>query len=1109
MPPLLSEPSVGVLGPVTVAGPDGTARAPRGERAAALLVALALAGGRAVPVTSLVDDLWTDGVPSDPRAALQSLVSRLRATAGGTVVVARPGGYALEVPSDLTFAERALADARTALAHGDAPAAADAADRALGCWRGEPGDGLGPAFDDLRRALRATSAPLRDDLLAVRRQAAAALGDHDTVLAFAGPAFDADPTDEVAARDLLTALDALGRADDAGRVFTRLRHALVTELGTDPSPDLEALARSARDAPTTVAVAEAPTRHGSHGLRAAAQPLVGRDADVAALLDALDQHRLVSILGPGGLGKTRLAQEVAHRVLERTPASVPLQVAVAELAGVRTDDDVVLALADALGVSASPTARLSDRLLAGGVRDQLLERLRSAPTLLVVDNCEHVVAGAAAWTADLLAASPTLRVLTTSRAPLQLAGEQAYAPAPLAADGAGAELFRRRATAARPGVRLPADVVVRLVERLDGLPLAIELAAARVRTLGVEEIEVHLDERFALLRGGDRTAPDRHRTLEAVIDWSWNLLEPAQQELWRRVAVLPDGFTAQAAAVLGRFDPDSRPLDVLDDLDALVTQSIVAAVDAPGGTRYRMLETVRELGLARLEAAGEEDRVRDALWAWAVGVADRCSSALLGPGQVEALEEIVREHENLLFALRAAAVPDDRPHRTGRSAVRRADAVVRLFVAITAAWAMRGSDERVTRLAPAVAEAATWWDVPREDRDRTALALAFASLSRLEERGPATARLLARLLRLVRDDARDPAGPAIGHRTGVFAGMFLALGTSGAVPTDAALETMAALRQSEDPLLAFFAHMAMAQEAENDGRLEEAVELAKVAYDAALPVGDTGTRAFAAMLAASGLSELGDSGAAVEWSARARSGVQQLGADVVGRMLDWIDLAAALDAGDLAAAERLCDRLEAADDTARGPGVGVEQRAVAEAGRAEIAFARGDVDTAIAAYQHAREHLADETGPAAPWAVMLGAASAVRLVQAGRGEHAHEVALDTARRTVAFLDLWVARSVDRPVLGTACVGAGAALALGPEDPPADDVARGLELLCLGDALGGRQDFLSLRRAPLLAAAAERYGDAALAETRERVERAGRAGHQDRALDLLRGYALRM
>jgi predicted ATPase/DNA-binding SARP family transcriptional activator len=1072
-----TEPGVGVLGPVVIAGPDGAVRAPRGERTAALLVALALARGRAVPVASLVEELWPDDVPADPRAALQSLVSRLRATAGGPVVTARTGGYALQITTDLGRATAARDAAREALARGAYAQGAKVARDALDLWRGTPGAGLAPAYDALARSLADDAARLEADLVGMRRQAAVALADHETVAALAAPAFDADATDEVAARDLLTALTALGRTDEAARVYTRLRHALVAELGTDPSPEIEALVRATAPAPETTPMA--PSRGPVRGLRRTDQPLLGRDADVAAVLDSVDRHRLVTIIGPGGLGKTRLALEVASRALDRNPR---LQVVVAELAGVRTDDDVLLALADAFGISVLTSARLQDRLLAGDVRDQLLDRVRSAATLLVLDNCEHVVVGAAEMMAELLPAAPDLRVLTTSRAPLQLPVEQVYAPAVLDAAGAGSELFRYRATAARPQVRLPDDVVVRLVERLDGLPLAIALAAARVRTLSVEEIEAHLDERFALLRGGDRSAPERHRTLEAVIAWSWNLLEPAQQALWRRMSLLPDGFSAQAAAIIGLLDPGASALDVLDDLDMLVAQSIVVTSDVPGGTRYRMLETVREFGLTRLDEADEAAAVHDALWSWACDVAIRRAGELLGPAQVEAMGEIAREHENLLFALRSAARPAD-VLRRGASAVVRPDVVVRLFVALVGQWALQGAEERAAQLAGAVADAMLWWSVPRELREQAVLAAIIGALSRgMGGAAFGALRLAARMRRVLRDDDQDTRGAVVGRRTRLVAEVFQ---TTIVRPTGAALAMAGAMRDDDDPLLATMACLALSQEAENAGRLEEAITLATEAHASALRIGDVATRSFTAMAAAMACSEISDSRRALEWSALARVGMQELGTRDVGRMLGWIDLAAALDLGDLDAAERLCNALDAVDAERGDPSGGVEQAAASGAARAEVAWARGERSRALEVYRATRVRIEHAEGSGAPWAILVAAAAAVRFTEAGEGDEALDCVRDAVRRAQAFMTVWAARGVDRPVLGTMCVGAGAVLGLG-SGSAAPDIARGVELVFLGGAIGARQDLTALRRGPILDALRERHGDALLADTEARV-----------------------
>ncbi|WP_340697494.1 ATP-binding protein, partial [Cellulosimicrobium funkei] len=650
---------------------------------------------------------------------------------------------------------------------------------ALASWTDEePGTGVpGP----VAQALRTEAARLRAGLTAALRSAAAAAGDHVTVTALASAALDEDATDEDAGRDLMTSLAASGREGEALAAYARLRHALVRELGTDPAPDLQQLAAdllgrssSAPDAPPDARSDASPdavpgpraSRGGPgdgggprpggeppvepvgrttsvRGLRAAPDALVGRDEDVDAVRDALARARLVTVLGPGGLGKTRLAQEVARRTA--ATGSVDL-VVVVELAGVRSDADVVVALADGLGISPpARTGRLADRLAAPELREQVLDRVRGRAALLVLDNCEHVLDGSARWAADLLGAAPGLVVLTTSRSPLRLAAELVYPLEPLGAaggDGPAVRLFVERAHAVRPGASLPPAVVARLCDRLDGLPLAIELAAARVRTLSVEEVERHLDERFALLRSGDRTAPDRHRTLEAVIEWSWNLLGPAEQDLLCRVAVFPDGFSAEAAQAVsdaGSRAPSRAPAwAVLDALDGLVAQSLLRVTEDDGVVRYRMLETVREFGALRLEATGTTGPAREAVQRWAARLATRCADALVGGDQAAAATDLRREQENLVFALREA-VQDERP-----------DVVVRVFTALTGSWLLLGVEDQATGLVEVVLDSVVGWDVPPGDVQPAALALAAVAGASAFARPELTARALGRLRRLLR-----------------------------------------------------------------------------------------------------------------------------------------------------------------------------------------------------------------------------------------------------------------------------------------------------------------------------------------------------------------------
>ncbi|OZB83128.1 MAG: hypothetical protein B7X41_15645, partial [Microbacterium sp. 14-71-5] len=354
--------------------------------------------------------------------------------------------------------------------------------------------------------------------------------------------------DEAAHAALMTALAEDGRAPEALGVFARLRRTLAESLGSSPSPALvelnARLLRGQDDGPRV-----------RIGVLAAPNELIGRDDALLAARSLLRAARLVTIMGAGGLGKTRLAQALAAE------SSAPA-VVVVPLAGVRADAGVPLAIAAALGISETvPGGRLSEQRPRPELGARIVAALSDRTTLLVLDNCEQVIEGVARWTADLLAAVPSLRILTTSRTPLAIAAERVLPLEPLEIEATqeapAVRLFVERAHAARPGATLDLEVVARLCARLDGLPLAIELAAARVRTMTPEQIEKRLENRFALLTSGDRAAPERHRTLEAVIEWSWDLLSPDARQALALLSVLPGGFSAEAAdAVLSAASDD-------------------------------------------------------------------------------------------------------------------------------------------------------------------------------------------------------------------------------------------------------------------------------------------------------------------------------------------------------------------------------------------------------------------------------------------------------------------------------------------------------------------------------------------------------------------------
>ncbi|TLF75438.1 transcriptional regulator [Nocardia cyriacigeorgica] len=356
---------------------------------------------------------------------------------------------------------------------------------------------------------------------------------------------------------------------------------------------------------------ESAQRPSAIGVRAAPNALLGRADDLIALEELLRNSRVTTVLGPGGTGKTRVANELGARLARHEP------VVLVELASVRADGsaaeargEVEAAIGAVLGLGDFARDPL---LIRTGIKVELRQRLRDAlserPMLLILDNCEHLIDAVAEVVADLVGSCDQLTVLTTSRAPLAITAETVYPLAPLAIDAAGSpatELFVARAKAVRPNARLNPEVVARLCHRLDGLPLAIELAAARVRTMSVEEIDTRLEHRFALLRSGDRSSPERHRTLHAVIAWSWNLLDEPQQIALRRLCRFPAGFTLDAAEFVAG---GPEVADVVAAVEGLVGQSLLTVLEADRPDpdvdlplRYRMLETVREFGEEQLAA---------------------------------------------------------------------------------------------------------------------------------------------------------------------------------------------------------------------------------------------------------------------------------------------------------------------------------------------------------------------------------------------------------------------------------------------------------------------------------------------------------------------------
>ncbi|MFL6166666.1 MAG: BTAD domain-containing putative transcriptional regulator, partial [Ornithinibacter sp.] len=496
-----------------------------GGRTHALLALLVDAGGRTVGERALVDQVWgPDQAPANPAKALQVVVSRTRAQTAPEVVERAPGGYRLGLDPTtvdaLALAHQVTA-ATAAEARGDRVAARDSARRAVdGPAPASGADGpLAAVRDDARRG--------RTRARAVLGRSLSALGDHPEALPLLE---EAGVDDEATAAALLRSLAAVHGGPAALDRYAQVRRDLADRLGVDPGPTL-------RGVHAELLAADNPVRS---GLRHESTSLVGRDEDIRALRALVGASRVVSILGPGGLGKTRLARLLGLH------ADQPV-VHFVELVGVASPDDVVGEVGSALGVRDSVSGR---RILTPeqrhDVRARAAQALERSPALLILDNCEHVVDAAAALAERLLDAATELRILCTSQVPLELADEAVFELAPLRLEDA-VELFALRA--ARPAE--PEDVRD-LCRSLDGLPLAIELAAARMRTLPLEEIVRRLDDRFTVLSDPASRKPERRRALRATIEWSYDLLFPDDQRgLWA-LAAFPGGASLAATeSVLG------------------------------------------------------------------------------------------------------------------------------------------------------------------------------------------------------------------------------------------------------------------------------------------------------------------------------------------------------------------------------------------------------------------------------------------------------------------------------------------------------------------------------------------------------------------------------
>jgi predicted ATPase/DNA-binding SARP family transcriptional activator len=630
---------VEVLGPLRLFVDDRPVDV-RGPKRRAVLALLAMAQGRALTVDHLLDALWPAELPDSARGALHSHVFRLRGQLGpaGARLETLDSAYRLAADLDLARARALRAAARDA----DPAAAYTLLREAHGLWRGP----VLAEFGEVAPLVAAAAgiAQLRTEVTDALVSAGVDAGRASEVHGLSADTLAAEPLREPAVLLRMRALAATGQAADALAAGREYRHRLAEEAGLDPSP---ALGELERDVATGAAAGPAaPVQPLPRAAPRPVTPLVGRDAQVAAVHRLLDAERLVTVLGPGGVGKTRLALEVAGR---REPAGVLL------LASVTAADAIPHALAAALNL----------QVTRGNVLAACVAHLAAGPGLLLVDNCEHLLDGVRDAVAALLDGCAQLTVLATSREPLGLPGECASRlaplPVPAAEDGRAlervpaVEVFLDRAARVRPGFAPDADelrLVAGIVRRLDGMPLAIELAAGRLSTFSLAELADRLQRSLDLL-GGARPAPDaRHRTLRATIDWSYRLLPEPKQRLFRHLAVFPDGVDlATAEAVAADLGAGGDPAAALAHL---VDGSMIDAAASAAGTRYRMLETLRAFGLDRLAAAGELDAAAQRLLAWARDLTGWIDATVIGPDEPWADAALRRELPNLRAAWRLA-----------------------------------------------------------------------------------------------------------------------------------------------------------------------------------------------------------------------------------------------------------------------------------------------------------------------------------------------------------------------------------------------------------------------------------------------------------------------
>ena len=730
---------------------DGEAVAIGGPKPRQILAMLLAARGRVVSTDRMIDELWADAGPADPGAVLQSYVSRLRKLLEPEArIVTRSFGYALEIEDTLVDAWRfeSMIDAARSATH---PADVIESYRwALGCWTGTPFVEF--SEHDWTRAdivrLEEMHTMAREELLSARL----ALGEDRGIVADLEALVTDHPLRERPWHQLALALNRSGRPGDALRRIAAFRSILRDELGLDPPPEIRQLEVQILESDPGLLDKAAPVpSQRARRLPAEATSLIGRSADLAGIGQLLGEHRLVTLIGPGGVGKTRLAMRVAADLWDERRG----EVYVVELAPVHDPASTVAAIATALDVQ--PRQNLS-------LEETLVEFVQGRRALLVVDNCEHLGISVARLVDRMLAACADLTVLATSREVLGLPAEvvQRVTPLPVEASQTDAGLaptvselakvpavrmFVERAAASQPGFSLTAanaDAVCEIVRRVDGLPLAIELAAARAGAIPPHAIVERLRVRFDLLDHAQSGRSPRHQSLTDLVSWSYQLLNDSEKILFARVSVFAGSFGLDAVeAVCTDESLDNR--SVARVLADLVDKSMVQLTDSDVG-RYRVLEPMRAFGREQMNPS-ERAQVTERHATWFLDLATLCSRSLAGPGEAAAAARLNGEFDNLRAAFSCLAERHDVERCAGLIAALR-EYSFRLMRAEVVGWAedliaISGFTESAK--APLVLAVAAYGRFVRGDLDRS-IDYAEQSIALSERTGVGSSGLAERAL---------------------------------------------------------------------------------------------------------------------------------------------------------------------------------------------------------------------------------------------------------------------------------------------------------------------------------------------------------------------------